>query len=358
MPETVLVVGASGLIGTAVVEEYAEAGWDVVALARRAPETTTAAPYRHLAVDLLDAAALRRAMGALPWIERVVYAAAFEKPGLVAGWSDREQMQTNLRMLQNVLDALRAAPAHVVIMQGTKAYGVHLHSIPLPARERHPRDPHENFYWLQEDHLGRWASETGAAWTILRPVQVVGPVYGVAYSTPPVIGAYAAIARETGLPFAFPGGRFAPVQAADVALVARAIRWAAETPAAWGEHFNLTNGEVFSWAELWPAFADVFGIEAAPPIRLRLAEFLPEHERTWERIVARHGLRPLSLAEVIGKSHQYADYTFGVDIDGPAVPALVSTVKVKAAGFCEVRDTEYMFRDALHALIARGVLPR
>jgi nucleoside-diphosphate-sugar epimerase len=289
----------------------------------------------------------------------VVYAAAFEKPGLVAGWSDPEQMQTNLRMLANILETLgNRPPKHVTLMQGTKAYGVHLHPIPLPARERYARDPHPNFYWLQEDYLKEYSARHDTAWTILRPVQIVGPAFGVAYNTPPVIGAYAAIARELGLPFAFPGGRTAPVQAVDVTLVGQAIRWAAESERAWGEHFNLTNGEVFSWPELWPRLAEVFGLDAAPPSRMRLAEFLPRHAQVWETIVRRHNLRPLALDELLGRSHQYADYTFGADLSEPAVPALVSTVKVKQAGFAEVRDTEAVFREALEALIRREVLPR
>jgi nucleoside-diphosphate-sugar epimerase len=356
---SVLVVGASGLVGTAAVDELAGAGWRVTAVSRRRPETTTTAPYRHLPINLLDAGSLAAALAESGPFSHVVYAAAYEGPGLVAGWSDPEQMATNLRMLSNVLDGLsQRPPDHVTLMQGTKAYGVHLHEIPLPARERQPRDPHANFYWLQEDHLKEYAARHDTAWTILRPVQIVGPAYGVAYNTPPVIGAYAAITRELGLPFAFPGGRTAPVQAAEVTLVGQAIRWAAESERAWGEHFNLTNGEVFSWPQLWPSFADIFGLQAGPPSRLRLAEFLPRHAETWDQVVARHGLRPLSLQAVLGKSHEYADYTFGADFIEPPPPALVSDVKARQAGFYEVRDTELMFRRALETLIERRVLPQ
>lgn len=227
---SVLVVGASGLVGSAAVDELASAGWRVTALSRRRPETHTSTPYRHLPVDLLDADALAAALAESSPFSHVVYAASFERPGLVAGWSDPEQMQTNLRMLSNVLEGLsHGPPDHVTLMQGTKAYGVHLHPIPLPARERYPRDPHANFYWLQEDYLKEYCARHDTAWTILRPVQIVGPAYGVAYNTPPVIGSYAVVSRELGVPFAFPGGRTAPVQAADVTLVGQAIRWAAES---------------------------------------------------------------------------------------------------------------------------------
>src|SRR5690242_6952589 len=37
-PNTVLVAGASGLVGTAAAIEFADAGWNVIAVSRRRPE--------------------------------------------------------------------------------------------------------------------------------------------------------------------------------------------------------------------------------------------------------------------------------------------------------------------------------
>jgi hypothetical protein len=170
---------------------------------------------------------------------------------------------------------------------------------------------------------------------------------------------FAAICHETGTPFRFPGGAISPArQVADARLVGNAIRWAATAPAARGEHFNLTNGEVFSWQGLWPTLGEALGVEVAEPAPLPLSEFLPEHADTWDRIVRRHDLRPLGILDVLGQSHHYADYTFGVAVTEPPPPALVSTVKVKQAGFIEVRDTEDTFRYALDRLVAMRVLPR
>ncbi|TCB97211.1 NAD-dependent epimerase/dehydratase family protein [Micromonospora zingiberis] len=357
---TVLVVGASGLVGRASVDTFLDHDWDVVAVSRRPPEVISERPFRHLPVDLTDAPATTAALQALPEVSHLVYAAAFEKSSLVAGWSDPHQMATNRTMLDNVLRPLvtHTRLQHVTLMQGTKAYGVHLHPIPLPARERHPRDEHPNFYWLQEDLLRETAERHGLAWTIFRPVQVVGPAYGVAYCTPPVIGVLAAICHEEGLPFGFPGGATFPVkQAADVRLVADAIRWATDTPAAWGGHFNLTNGEVFSWQELWPLFGEVMGVQVDEPHPQPLGPLLATKGDQWTRIVHRYGLRPMTLDDVLGQSHLYADYTFGTGLTEPPPPALVSTVKVKQAGFTEVRDTEDTFRWSLRTLIDRRVLP-
>jgi nucleoside-diphosphate-sugar epimerase len=362
----VLVVGASGLVGTAAVNSFRRDGWPVTAVSRRRPETETAqtgsaAGFRHLPVDLRDRSACAAAVAALPPISHLVYAASYEKPGLVAGWADPEQMRVNKAMLENVLAPLAATGSlrHVSLMQGTKAYGVHLHRIPLPAREDAPRDPHENFYWLQEDYLTEAAAAHGFDWTVLRPVGIVGPGYGSAYSTPPVIGAFAAICREEAIPFAFPGGDIFPArQVVDARIVGDALRWAATAPAARGQHFNLTNGEVFSWQELWPSFARQFGLEAAGPRPLRLGAFLPGHEKTWQRIAEATGLRVASLGAVLGQSHFYADYTFGYGAAAPAVPALVSDVKIRQAGFGAVMNTEETFRWAIGGLIDRGVLPR
>jgi nucleoside-diphosphate-sugar epimerase len=353
----VLVAGATGVVGTAVAQRFAADGWPVFALSRRPPEL--AGDVTPLPLDLRDALACRAAVGTLSQVTHLVYAALYEKPGLVAGWRDSEQMTVNLDMLRNVLAPLTRAARlrHVTLLQGTKAYGVHLHPIRIPARERHPRDQHPNFYWLQEDHLLTAAAEHGFGWTVLRPQIVVGPNHGVAMNLPPVVGAYAAICREEGRPFGFPGGPSYLSEAVDARLVADAARWAATAPPARGQHFNLSNGEVLEWRDLWPALADELGVTPGPDTPLRLAEFLPAREALWDRVVARHRLRPLRLPELLGQSHHYADFCFAHGARMAPPPALVSTVKIKQAGFGGTWDTEESFRHWLRVLVERKVLP-
>jgi nucleoside-diphosphate-sugar epimerase len=359
MVHKVLIAGASGLVGAAAVDAFLEDGWDVVAVSRRKPEVFSDRPFQHVPVDLQDEMACKSAFADIRDVTHVVYAAVFEKPGLIAGWTERDQMQTNLAMLQHLVDPLAsdAALEHVTLLQGTKAYGIHLHPMAIPARERHPRDQHENFYWLQEDYLEEKAGQRGLRYTIFRPQLVVGPNYGVVMNLPPVIGAYAAVCREEGRPFSFPGGVPYVWEAVDTRLVAHAIRWAATTPEADGQHYNLTNGEVFSWRDLWPAMAEVLGVDVGPDEPLRLAELLPARADVWRRIVDRHGLRPISMAELLGESHYYADFCFAYGASEPPPPAFVSTVKIKQAGFCETHDTEESFRYWLQVLQNRKVLP-
>jgi nucleoside-diphosphate-sugar epimerase len=342
-----------------VLNTFLEAGWPAVALSRRRPEPDSPRPFKHLAFDLGDATACADAVRDLD-VSHVVYAAVYEQPGLVSGWSDPVQMQTNLRMLRNVLDPLSTGGRlrHVTIMQGTKAYGAHLHPIPLPARESAARDDHPNFYWLQEDYLKAKAIEADFGWTIFRPVQVVGPAYRSAYSVPVVMGVYSALCHVEGRPFAFPGGKVFPArQIVDARLVGSAARWAATAEAARGEHFNLTNGEVFSWPQIWTVVGRLLGHEPAPPSSLSLAEFLPSRAQIWARIVEQHKLRPLPLGELLGQSHFYADYTFGFGARTTTPPALVSTIKVKQAGFGDVMNTDESVTHAIRRLIERQILP-
>jgi nucleoside-diphosphate-sugar epimerase len=242
-------------------------------------------------------------------------------------------------------------------MQGTKAYGIHLHPMPIPARERFPRDQHENFYWLQEDYIREKSAREGWQFSIWRPQLIVGLNYGVVMNLPPIIGAYAAICREEGRPFGFPGGVPFVWEAVDTRLVAKALVWGATAPNAAGETFNLTNGEVFEWRNLWPAMAATLGVEPGPDTPVSMANSLPAKADVWDRIVEKHDLRRVSMSELVGQSHYCADFCFAYGAEKMPPPAFVSTVKIKQAGFCDAYDPEASFCHWLQVLIARKVLP-
>ncbi|HWS73699.1 MAG TPA: NAD-dependent epimerase/dehydratase family protein [Quisquiliibacterium sp.] len=358
---TVLIAGATGVVGHAALEHFARSGdWNVIAVSRRVPELPEGFAGRHLSLDLGDPLACSEAIASLPPVSHLVYAALYEKPGLVRGWREPDQMQLNLTMLRNLLDPLAQRAGglqHVSLLQGTKAYGVHLHPVAVPARERSPRDAHENFYWLQEDHLREMAARHGFGFTIFRPQLVFGDALGVAMNLVPVIGAYAAVCRELGTPFAYPGGPSNILEATDARLLARALAWAADAPAARGETFNVTNGDVFVWRNVWPAIADALGAHVGEDEPRSVAEFLPAHAPVWNRVVSRHGLKPLTLPELLGESHHYADFCFGHRAREAPPPVIVSTIRLRQAGFADCIDTEQMFRDWFAALQRRRVLP-
>ncbi|MCB1746765.1 MAG: NAD-dependent epimerase/dehydratase family protein [Gammaproteobacteria bacterium] len=360
MTDTVLVVGASGLVGTAACLEFKQAGWRVIAASRRVPELLEGSGIEHVPLDLQDGAACAAVVGErLADVTHVVYTAVYEMPGLVDGWLDPQQIDTNDRMLRNLLEPLRkqAKLRHLTLLQGTKAYGLTVGPIRVPARESQPRVEHPNFYWRQEDYLRAVAAEDGLAFTIFRPQLIVGPNHGVVMNIPPVIGVYAAIRRELGLPFAFPGGPTWVWEAVDVRLVGGAIRWAAESPVANGETYNLTNGEVFSFRDMWPALAATLGVDTGPDEPLLLAEYIPANRAAWERVVERHDLRRIPLEALLGESHFYADMCFAAGMDQPPPPTFVSSIKIRQAGYPATWNTEASFCYWLQDLMARRILP-
>jgi nucleoside-diphosphate-sugar epimerase len=356
----VLIAGASGVVGQAALDHFSRLEeWEIVAVSRRRPRMAKNARVHHLALDLTDKRACRDAVAAVGSVSHLVYAALYEKPNLTEGWRDPAQMQTNLAMLRNLLTPLAAGGSlrHVSLLQGTKAYGVHLHPIAVPARESAPRHPHDNFYWLQEDYLRDQAARAGFAMTIFRPQVVFGDVAGVAMNLIPVLGAYAAIRREAGKSFAFPGGPSYLLEAVDARLLARALAWAAEAPEARNETFNITNGDVFVWQNVWPAIAETLGVGPGPDEPVPLSTYLPENRDVWRRIAEREGLREPDLLHLIGQSHQYADFCFAYGARRPPAPALVSTIKLRQAGFGDCIDTEVMFRDLIRSMQDQRILP-
>ncbi|GAA2011714.1 SDR family oxidoreductase [Nakamurella flavida] len=359
-----LVLGATGTVGGAAARRFlADEEFEVVAVSRRTPGYAPHERLRHVAVDLTDAAAVAEAVGSVGPITQVVYAALFEQPSLVSGWTDPAQRATNDLMFRNVLAGLRDSPVeHLSLLQGTKAYGFHVGRMRVPAKESQPRVEHPNFYWLQEDALTAAAAERGLGYTIWRPQAIFGDQIGVAMNMVPVIGAYAAIRAELGQPFSYPGGHLYPVEAVDARLLANAMHWAARAPAARDQTFNITNGDVFAWPDIWPAFAEMLGVPVGPDERLGLATWLPEHADVWDRVVRRHDLMPTTLDQVLGYSHEFADEMLAYTPDGSvhrarSAPLFMSTVKLRKAGFTEVVDTEEMFADLFGMLRARRVLP-
>jgi nucleoside-diphosphate-sugar epimerase len=354
--KTVLVAGATGLVGYAVLKHFmADPNSDVIAVSRRPPPGFNG---HHLALDLTDATACRAAAVHLRNVTHLVYAALFELPGLVEGWRNDEQIATNDRMLRNLLTPLmHAAPGlrHVTLLQGTKAYGVHVRPMRVPAREgRSEMREQPNFYWAQEDYLRD--AKAGRDWhfTILRPVLIVGEAIGGAMNLIPALGAYAALMRERGDSLSYPGGAERVSQAVDADLLARAIAWAGEADAARNETFNVTNGDVFTWPNIWPAIAKAAGMRPGPAEPFRLQSIT---EADWDRARQRFGLASPALAEFVGLSLEYADYQMRYGQTEPGPPSIVSTIKIMQAGFTETMDTERMFEKWFALMQRKTLLP-
>ena len=361
----VIVAGATGLVGSAALRHFGTAGGsEVVALSRRQPRQLYGA--RHVAVDLTDPSQCQHAAAELQDATHLVYAALYEAPNLVDGWRDPQQISINDAMLRNLMAVLEpAAPTlrHVALLQGTKAYGVHVRPLNVPAREgRSEMYEQPNFYWAQENFLR--ALQQGKAglgknwhWSILRPVLIVGEAVGGAMDLIPPLGVYAAMLREQGRALDYPAGAARVSQAVDVDLLARAIAWSGEAEAARNEAFNVTNGDVFTWENVWPAIAEALDMKPGSNVPLSLAQTWPQWVAPWEALRRKYDLLSPGLEAFVGLSFQYADYTMRYGQTEPGPPALVSTVKINQAGFTEMMDTEDMFRKWFRQARASRLLP-
>ena len=359
--KTVLIAGATGLVGYAAMKHFAaEPDCRVIALSRRRPDDTFGAEFHR--VDLTEQDRCAALMARMGDVTHLVYAALYERPGLVAGWREHAQIETNDRMLRNLLEPLEMAAnglRHVSLLQGTKAYGVHVRPLTVPARENRS-EMHEqpNFYWNQERFVRALQTGKDWAWTILRPVLIVGESTGSAMNIIPALGVHAALRKLDGhadLPF--PGGAPRVAQAVDADLLARAIAWAGEADNARNEIFNVTNGDVFVWQNIWPAIAAALGMEDGGAAPQSLDITVKPRAADWDRVRRQYQLASPGLRDFVGLSCEYADYTMGYGRNEPGPPALVSTIKLQQAGFHEVMDTEEMYRKWFALFRAKRLLP-
>ena len=135
-------------------------------------------------------------------------------------------------------------------------------------------------------------------------------------------------------------------------VVGQVMVWAAESPRAANEVFNVTNGDVFEWRSVWPAMAETFGVKTGPDEPLSLAAYIRDNADVWSEIVTRHCLAGGDLRAFVGQGDQHADFAFAYG--APAGPvAFVSTIKLRKAGFNAAIDTRDAFCAALRSFIDR-----
>lgn len=345
-----LVAGGLGVIGRQLVTHLAALpDWEPIGLSRRAPDADAGASAQYIAVDLLDPGDVRAKLGELRDVTHIFHAAYQEQP------TPHALTDVNLGMLRNLVEVVSdASPAlqRVVLYQGAKYYGAHLGRFNTPAREDDPRHMPPNFYYDMQDWLLDAAS--GRSWdaTILRPDVVCGFALGNPMNLSMLIAVYASISKELGLPLRFPGTATCYeklAQVTDAAQLARGSVWAA-TAAQGGESYNLTNGDVFRWNQLWPAIAQYFDMPLAPPQTLNLRDQMADKGPLWAQMTKQYGLAPVPYEQVAAWA--FGDFIFGCDWD-----VISSTTKIRQAGFHQVEDSTEMFLRLFDEFRARKAIP-
>lgn len=179
-------------------------------------------------------------------------------------------------MLQNFLEALTITGAQkklkrVLLTTGAKHYGVHLGPVKCPMVESDPwiegegRPP--NFYYTQQRILASAAEAAGWDWVVTYPNDVIGVARGNFMNLTTSLALYAAVNKELGGELEFPGSEtfYNRFDSFTYSRLHAAFQlWAAFEPKCSNEAFNMVNGDVETWANLWPKLARRFGCKVPP----------------------------------------------------------------------------------------------
>jgi nucleoside-diphosphate-sugar epimerase len=188
-----------------------------------------------------------------------------------------------------------------------------------------------------------------------RPHTLIGWALGNAMNMGVTLAVYAAICRETGRGFHYPGSREqweAVTDVTDAALLADHLIWAASTPAAANCALNIVNGDVFRWRRLWPRLAEALEVEAVPfnGEQTPLEQQMSDAAEVWPEIVRRHKLRDFDVSTLASWWHTDADL-------GRTIETFTDMGRSRRLGFEGVRDTESSFLDLFARLRAERIVP-
>jgi nucleoside-diphosphate-sugar epimerase len=354
MKKTALIVGVSGIVGRNLADLLiAEQDWIVYGVARRPGQRDGILP---IAVDLQDAAVVKAALKDV-------------KPThiFLTTWRRRPTEAENIRvnggMVHNVLHAVSKAKTvqHVALVTGLKhylgpfeAYGKG--NLPTtPFREDQPRLNIENFYYAQEDEVFAAAKRDGYSWSVHRPHTIIGYAVGNAMNMGTTLAAYASICKELGKPMQFPGSSVqwkSLTDMTDARLLAKHLVWAATTPDARNQAFNVVNGDIFRWNWMWKRIAAWFGIEASDlkgegiPLDKQLADAAP----AWKQIAEKYGLAESDLNRLASAWHTDADL-------GRPVEVVTDMSKSRKLGFPVYQPTDESFFELFERLRQDRLIP-
>jgi nucleoside-diphosphate-sugar epimerase len=353
MVRTALVVGASGIVGSATAKLLQQEGWRVYGLARKPKDQTDVI---SVSADLQNAGQTAEALADVR--PDAVFISTWARQD-----SEAENIRVNSAMVRNLLDGLRPGKStrHVALVTGLKhylgpfeAYGKGV--LPqTPFREEQGRLDVENFYYAQEDEVFAAAARDGFTWSVHRPHTIIGQAVGNAMNMGTTLAVYATLCRETGRPFRFPGSSAqwnGLTDMTDANLLAKHLLWATNTPDAHNEAFNVVNGDVFRWSWMWGRIANWFGLEPAPfdGTVMPLEQQMKDDTTLWHTIAQRESLAEPDLSRLASPWHTDADL-------GRPVEVVTDMGKSRRLGFKEYQPTDDAFFELFETLREGRLIP-
>ena len=248
--KTVLVIGATGALGPAVIRGFLADGWDVRTLSRQPPlADTLAATVPHLEADVTDQRALEQAMRG---VDVVVHMAALlhvvEPTPSLRG----EYHRVNVRGTASVMAAARACSVRrVVALSSICVYGNQLGLLDEGSAAAPDTLYAVSKFEAEREVLATTSSTGEPLGVVLRLAAVYGP--GIKGNYHRLVRA---LARRRFVPVGTGANRRTLVFEDDVA---RAVVLAATHPSAPGHVFNVTDGEIHTVTEITGAISQALG---------------------------------------------------------------------------------------------------
>lgn len=241
-----LVTGATGLVGSHVVERLRAAGDAVRAVVRR-PDALE--DLRRLGVDArsADLAAATDLAALVDGVDVIVHCAGVVQ---MEG-RPRDLWAVNVEGTERLLAAsAQAGLRRFVHLSSVAVYGAG----PAPVGEEAPKRPQGAYgksKWAAEQALWRYHSEGRVPGVALRPCAIYGGRDRHAW---PILSR---LARMRVVPLPSGGRRL--LDLVHVSDVVDAVLAAASEPGAAGHAYNVTDGETHSYRDIFDAYARVAG---------------------------------------------------------------------------------------------------
>jgi len=355
MEKVALVVGATGISGSALAQKLIDKNWTTYGLSRS--ENTSIPGLKTIAANLLDKDDL------IQKLKDVRPTHVF-----ITTWmrqdTEAENIRVNSAMVRNILDSLseQHSVQHVALVTGLKHYlgpfeaYAKAGTLPqTPVKEEHPRLEIENFYYAQEDEVFAAAARDGFTWSVHRPHTVIGKAVGNLMNMGTTLAVYASICKETGRPFHFPGSAAqwnGLSDVTDAGILAEQMIWASTTPQASNQAFNVTNGDMFRWSWLWEKLASYFNVEVGNfdgTIRT-LESQMENDESIWKEIASKHNLKVTDINKLSSAWH--------TDLDlGRPLEVMTDMTKSRKLGFSIYQDTPESFFTLFDKLKSEQLIP-
>ncbi|MBW2963005.1 SDR family oxidoreductase [Mesonia aestuariivivens] len=355
MKNSALIVGASGIAGNNLAQELLENKWTTYGITRSSEVNLKG--LKNIKADLLDPKALEKALKDIE-PTHVFFTAWILKD------SEEENIKVNSKIVRNLLDVLspKKSVKHVALVTGLKHYLGPFEnyakagfSPETPVRTEHPRLALKNFYYAQEDEVYEASKRDGFTWSIHRAHTMIGQAVGNLMNMGTTLAVYASICKEHGTPFIWPGSEAqwnGISDVTDASILAKQFIWAATTPAAENEAFNIVNGDVFRWSWLWKEIANYFGIEYQGYVENNktLEEMMQNDEAIWKQMSEQHKLVESELKKLASPWH--------TDLDlGRPIEVMTNMAKSRQLGFKEYHDTRESFFNLFTKLKEQKIIP-